>query len=492
VKSSTQSRVDPILPGLWRKPANGAPSPLAGAAIFNPDSDVLLNLAFRLFIVDLFLTASRLLEVITMAGGSRVPYLGVTIHVITLALAVISGGARRVATSKIGIYLGLFTCWMLACTIASTWRGGSVDVLLRQWLPSLIIFLSCGSVVTLRQCGKVATFLATASALIATTSFFLGTLKQDRLAFETGSLGNANEFSMLVVLGAPFLLVPIFSSSLRVRKVVAAAFGAVVLIAVVRTASRSSLLAVVTILAVLFLTRPLAGKVKLAALTAALIFVLIAATPREILSRYATIFGDSTVGDEVANSALESSLARQHLLQQSLKLTMEHPVFGLGPGIFAVGEADLAKEEGQKATWHVSHNSYTQVSSEMGIPGVLLYLMALWATFRNVFWFRAHSRIDPTGRASALGLALLLSLIGLCVNLAFSSNAYFSYLPSLMGLSVVFRKSLEREMDLHSPAVTAPQVRLPAQNMTVKIELPHPAAAKSTYKFLGRPRRSRA
>ena len=460
----------------------------------NPESDVLLNLAFRLFIADLFLTASRLLEVITMAGGGRIPYLGVTIHVITLMLAVVSGGARRVATSKVGIYLGLFTCWMLTCTLTSTWRGGSVDVLLRQWLPSLIIFLSCGSVVTLRQCRRVLTLLATGSALIAATSYFLGTLKQGRLAFESGTLGNANDLASLLILGAPFLIVPVLSQSGSwLGKAMAFGLGGMMVIVVVRSGSRSNLLALAAILLVLFWSRPLSGKIKLATLTIALVFVLIAATPRELLSRYATIFGDSTVGDDVANSALESSLARQHLLQQSLKLTMDHPVFGLGPGIFAVGEADLAKEEGQKASWHVSHNSYTQVSSEMGIPGLLLYLLALWFTFRNVFWFRANSRrIDATGTVSAMGLAVLLSLIGLCVNLTFSSNAYLYYLPMLMGISVVFRKSLEREMDLHSPAVTVPQVRLPAQNMTVKIELPHPAAAKSTYKFLGRPRRSGA
>ena len=77
---------------------------------------------------------------------------------------------------------------------------------------------------------------------------------------------------------------------------------------------------------------------------------------------------------------------------------MEHPIFGVGPGIFTVGEADLAKSEGQAAQWHVSHNSYTQVSSEMGIPGLLLYLAALWGTLSNIVWFRRRSRIDPATR----------------------------------------------------------------------------------------------
>ncbi|MEO8127514.1 MAG: O-antigen ligase family protein, partial [Bryobacteraceae bacterium] len=285
-------------------------------------------------------------------------------------------------------------------------------------------------------------------------------------------------------------------SSSNVGKVLALALGAMLLLAVVRTGSRSSLLASAAILLVLFWTRPLAGKIKLAALMAILLTVFVLATPREVISRYATLFSDSKADDDVATSARESSAARQYLLQQSLKLTMEHPIFGLGPGIFPVGEADLAKEEGRAATWHVSHNSFTQVSSEMGIPGLLLYLAALWVTFRNIVWSRYRARIDPTGTASAMGLALLLSLIGLCVTLTFSSNAYFSYLPTLMGLSVVFRMSLQREMDRRPQATTAPAPQLPVQNIAVRnmaIKMfPGPNPGTPSYRFLGRPRRSGA
>ena len=197
--------------------------------------------------------------------------------------------------------------------------------------------------------------------------------------------------------------------------------------------------------------------------------------------------------DDIAESAQESSFLRQHLLQQSLKLTIEHPIFGLGPGIFAVGEADLAKSEGEAALWHVSHNSYTQVSSEMGIPGLLLYLAGLGATFLNIFRFRAQSGTDPTGRTSAMGLALLLSLVGLCVNLGFSSNAYFSYLPLLMGLSVVFQKSLQLQRERDSPAWTVPEPVAGLQSRTQVPARPPVTASsgKPVYRFNGRSARGR-
>ena len=459
-------------------------------AVPNPDSDILLKLAFWFFVVDLFLTMSKLLEIMAVSGGFRIPYLGLTIHLVTFGLALVSGGARRVVSTRLGVFLVLFTVWMMVCTLASTWRGGSVDTLLREWVPSFVIFAGCGTVVTLLQCRKAATVLAAGTTIIAGASYLLASVKQDRLAFEGGTLGNSNDLSLLLVLGLPFLLAPVFwKGSSNLRKLMAMALGLMVLVVVIRSASRGSLVALLTILLILFWTQPFAGKLKLGLLSIVMATAFFALTPREILSRYVTIFGDAEKNDDVATSAEYSSMARRELLEQSLKLTMAHPLFGVGPGIFVVGEAKLAEAEGQKAMWHVSHNTYTQVSSEMGIPGLLLYLAALWATFRNVFWFRAHSRIDPTGRVSAMGLAFLLSLAGLCVGLTFSSSAYLPYLPILMGLSVVFRKSLEREMDLHarSSVLTAPE-----PPMAAPVKPAGTSSGKPVYRFLGRPRRSGA
>jgi O-antigen ligase len=482
--------VVPAPPAPWRGTANGAPRPSLPAAAHQPESDLLLKLAFAFFVVDLFVSVSRFLEILDLAGNIRLPYLGVTLHMVTLMLALISGAARRVVASRIGVYALLFTGWMMMCTLVSSWRGGSTDTLLREWVPSLIIFASCGTVVTLLQCSKISTVLSVSTAVIAAASFGLGKLREDRLSFGAGTLAGANELAMLLLLGAPFFLVPMFSkSSSRFSKLVAIVLGIAVLIPVVRSASRGGLLSVILIFAVLFWTIPFAGKIKLALLGVVLVVLFFALTPREVLSRYSTIFSSAAAGDDVAASAEESSQSRQYLLEQSLRLTMEHPIFGVGPGIFVVGESQLAESQGQKASWHVSHNSYTQVSSEMGIPGLLLYLALLWCTFRNVFWFRSRSGIDPTGRASAVGLALLLSLIGLCVSLTLSSSAYLFYLPMLMGLSVAFRNSLQLEIDrqAYSPTLIAPE---PPAARPVK-----PAATSSgkpVYRFLGRPRRSGA
>ena len=268
MKVPTQSAVIPAPPAPWRGTVNGAPRLSRAAVEPSPDSDLLLKLAFGFFITDLFLSVSKLLEMLAGPGEIRIPYLGLTIHLVTLGLALVSGGARRVIATRLGVYLSLFTGWMMICTIASTWRGGSVDTLLREWVPSFAIFASCGTVVTLSQCRKVAAVLAAATTVIAGASYLLASVKEDRLAFASGTLGNSNDLALLLVLGLPFLLAPVFwKGSSSVRKFIALVLSVMVLIVVIKSASRGSLLALIMILLVLFWIQPFAGKIKLGLLT---------------------------------------------------------------------------------------------------------------------------------------------------------------------------------------------------------------------------------
>ncbi|MEP6601120.1 MAG: hypothetical protein ABJB49_04840 [Nitrospirota bacterium] len=56
---------------------------------------------------------------------------------------------------------------------------------------------------------------------------------------------------------------------------------------------------------------------------------------------------------------------------------------GVGPGNFPVAYWTESKSQGKPAAWNVSHNSYTQVSSEMGIPGFIVFAAMLFYSFRT-------------------------------------------------------------------------------------------------------------
>ena len=118
-------------------------------------------------------------------------------------------------------------------------------------------------------------------------------------------------------------------------------------------------------------------KVLFGALGALTLILILVAMPGDLRSRLTYVISDPsnlsfTSADEVASYG--SQLQREQLLRQSLALTMQHPFFGVGPGEFAVAVYEDSKKENKHAPWLGTHNSYTQVSSECGIPALLLYL----------------------------------------------------------------------------------------------------------------------
>jgi hypothetical protein len=99
-------------------------------------------------------------------------------------------------------------------------------------------------------------------------------------------------------------------------------------------------------------------------------------------------------------------------LWRSIEVTLEHPLFGVGPGNFEV----------TSGVWHVTHNSYTQMSSEGGIPALVLFIVILSYGFKNLR--RAKRLSGHKKELKLLAKALRGSLAGFVVGAFFASYAY--------------------------------------------------------------------
>jgi putative inorganic carbon (HCO3(-)) transporter len=121
--------------------------------------------------------------------------------------------------------------------------------------------------------------------------------------------------------------------------------------------------------------------------------------------------GTFNVKEDTA-AAYDSAQDRKRLFWRSIEVTKEHPLFGVGPGNFN-------EVSGQ---WHTTHNSFTLMSSEGGIPAVILYVFILWCGFRNL---RATKRlVRGQTESMLLARALFASLAGYVVGSTFLSVAY--------------------------------------------------------------------
>ena len=123
----------------------------------------------------------------------------------------------------------------------------------------------------------------------------------------------------------------------------------------------------------------------------------------------------------------------------------------MGPAEFSDYEASVAKVEGTKAGWQVTHNAYTQISSEEGIPALLFYLTSIVMTFRTFGRVYRAARARPKLRPMAIAcFCCQLAMVGFCSAIFFLSLALTMYLPTMSGLAMAFSRSLDRELATQS------------------------------------------
>ena len=159
--------------------------------------------------------------------------------------------------------------------------------------------------------------------------------------------------------------------------------------------------------------------------------------------------------DTLRTSAVDSSASRLAVLKESVRLTLAHPVTGVGPGMFALAVAESAKERGKHVVWLETHNSYTQVSSECGLPALVFYTMAILSCLvaTTSIYRKFRNQKDPRyAEIAATAFALRASLIAFAVTSLFSSVAYQGLFPSLAGLTVAFMASVRGDLKQLQPA----------------------------------------
>ena len=161
---------------------------------------------------------------------------------------------------------------------------------------------------------------------------------------------------------------------------------------------------------------------------------------------------------QAAVEAVESANLRKYLLGRSMTYTMQHPLFGIGPGQFSNVVGKESRSEGRVGAWMETHNMFTQVSSECGIPALLLFVAGVGLTLRQAWRLNrsGKARGDDNPELIAAATCVLLSLTGFCTAATFLNLAYRLYLPSLSGLVIAMGFAAQAELFSKPPAKEQP------------------------------------
>jgi probable O-glycosylation ligase (exosortase A-associated) len=242
-----------------------------------------------------------------------------------------------------------------------------------------------------------------------------------------GVFGDPNDLSLYLLTITPLAVALLLSTGNRFHKILYGTLAVLMIAAAVVTFSRGGFLVLVVMCAVLawkFGRRNLLMVAALAIFCTILFFALV---PARYSSRMVSILNPEL--DQTG-----SATNRRKLLIQSATVALSNPVFGVGMNNF--GLVSFNKQQ--------THNAYTQVASEIGVPALVLYMMFILVPLGRLRQIERETFGVPQYSHFYYGaVGLQMSLIGYMVGSFFLSVAYYWFLYYLVGYAVCLRRIYE-------------------------------------------------
>jgi putative inorganic carbon (HCO3(-)) transporter len=308
-------------------------------------------------------------------GLNLIPIAKIAGAIALLALVLAVPAARRYKLTIELKVLILLLAQMILCIPFAAWRGGAYDAVFNKFSKGVIIAVLIYMVTTsVMEIRKLLAIQAITIAVVTFLSVIVHRTEYGRLmGIQQGILANPNDLAINIAITFPLCVAFLFAS----RGLLSRLFWAIGLAfmgwGVVATYSRSGLLAMVVTSAICIWEFGIKGKRPLLVFGAGLVAV-ISVGVFVVTPHYLTRMESMVLGNIEGSGDRGSLAARQELLKESLALTAQHPIFGIGPGNFA----------SYTDTWHVAHNTYTEFGAEGGVPALVLFLLLMFLTLRKI------------------------------------------------------------------------------------------------------------
>jgi O-antigen ligase len=382
---------------------------------------------------------------------------------LTYVAAKLSGHARFLWSREIGIAL-LLTAWYAAGLPFSLWRGGSLEVLTQVWLKTLLIFvLLTQTLVTVKRIHMLLWAIILSGFVV--TSFSI--IQSSRVIWVGERMSGVNQgilgwnfLGIEIAMTIPYIAAMFITQRSVLHTGLLAAASLSMLWMLVLTASRGGILNVlwsIGLTSLLVLRGRSRGRLVGIAIVVAL-FAAVSLAPQVFWQRLGTLWNSSqTYTNPVQASAEESTQDHWAVLDRSIEYTLEHPIFGLGLGNFEVASG---LQLGQPGAWMGTHNTFTEVSSEAGVPALGLFLGLLVIAIINMRKSsKALARNPGSSDVFLMARATLASLWSFVFGAFFAHLAYEYYVfypvAIAVGIHSITRATLQPDRTGSSPRQTA-------------------------------------
>lgn len=429
----------------WRKSAPVSAGQSCPLAVSDPDqsqSSIRMNTpqaqvgesslpfyALLLFTLVLFLAPQQIFPVL---APLRLAMLSIALAVTTLVGSRLSRGLPVMRFPPGVVIVLTLAAWAVLTIPLSMWPGGSVSFLLELYFKTIIVFLLLANVINtaarLRGICLALLLMAIPLAFTAIRNLLTGVTMaggQRIVGYDAPLAENPNDMALLTNLLLPLAVGFFLSSGTALRKLLFGALIVLMVTAIFATFSRAGFLTLaVTFFCYLILLRKRPQR-HLAPIMLIVVVVALPFMPGDYLGRLGTI---TDIDSDVTNSA--QTRMRDYLT--AAQLVLDNPLTGTG-----VGTNMLAMNEARGATWTEIHNVYLTFTVELGLPGLILFVMLLFASVRSAQAMQARSKDDPAQlEVYCLAEGLKVSVIAFSVAALFHPVAYHFYFYYIAGMAL--------------------------------------------------------
>jgi len=379
----------------------------------------------------------------------------------------------RLSPEILGV--GVMAVIMLLTMPFSIWPGGALatftDIYFKVVLIFVLIVNSVRGVRTLRWFTWLIICATGYVGVRGVLDYASGTnlIKGDRLHGSiSGLMGNPNDLAMTMVTILPLAVIIAIMRGRPLPRLTAATLATVMVAVIFFTKSRAGLLGLGAVSVVLiFQGRKLRPGFGVAALVG-----MLAMAPF-MPSWFWTRLGSIT--DQTQDES-GSRQARKDVMWEGWQTFLDHPLTGVGAGQFK-----NYNPPDRLQPWRETHNVLLQVAAELGVFGLIAFLVLLWQAFSALLWTRrmfAATKVrgrPPTREPGTVPVvdafrpderewmrmhsaAMAASLVGFVVCAQFASVGYYWNFYYLFAL-IVSAREITRDRMIAAHKATQPASR---------------------------------
>lgn len=350
------------------------------------------------------------------------------IGIVTLAGLLFTKERKPIPNTPLVWVLGFFICWMCF----TTYQALVPDDAFFQWkkVMKIQLFIFVGLMV-MQSRAKINQWLW---VIVLSIAFFgvkggFFTLTSGGHFLVLGPRGSQIEDNNTLALSLIMILPLMWYLANQVQRPIFRwimyGFMGLIMVSVFGSHSRGALLAFSAIVFILILKSQ--HKVKLLALLALVLPVMLAAMPAEWFDRMKTI---KTYQEDA------SAMGRINAWHFAYNLAKDRPFVGGGFETFRPGLFE--KYAPNPEDYHDSHSIYFEVLGEHGFFGLSLFLTILWLSWRLAGTIQKRTRgLEAFGWAYDLAKMLQVSIVGYAVGGTFLGVAYFDLFYCLVAILIL-------------------------------------------------------